>query len=230
MLKQLIKKTPVIRTLARSVMRLMAANQQDKFASGDYWEQRYKTKGNSGSGSYNRLAYYKAKRLNAFVAEHDIKSVIEFGSGDGAQLKLAEYPSYTGVDISETAIKLTRTEFANDDTKRFLHSSEMHEGVRAELSLSLDVIYHLIEQQVFENYLQDLFNAATRYCIVYSSDTNELSDAVHVKHRKFTDWVAKNRPDFKLNAVEKNPYPWDVADPDNTSFADFFFFERIQAA
>jgi predicted O-methyltransferase YrrM len=230
MLKKLIKKTPVVRTLARKVLGMIAARQQNKFASGDYWEERYKTRGNSGAGSYNRLAYYKAELLNAFIAEHGIKSVIEFGSGDGAQLKLAEYPDYTGVDISETVIALTRREFAGDKTKRFLHSSEMRADVKAELSLSLDVVYHLIEQEVFENYLQELFDSSTRYAIVYSSDKNEQSDAVHVKHRKFTDWVAANRGDFRLLKIEKNPYSWDVADPDNTSFADFFVFERIQAA
>lgn len=230
MLKQLIKKTPVVRTIARAVLSMIAARRQDKFESGDYWEQRYQTRGNSGAGSYNRLAYYKAERLNAFVAEHNIKSVIEFGSGDGAQLKLAHYPSYIGVDVSETAIQLTRETFADDESKRFLHSSELSSDIRAELSLSLDVVYHLIEEAVFETYLQQLFDAATRYCIIYSSDTDKLSDAVHVKHRKFTDWVAKNRRDFKLISVEKNRYPWDVGDPDNTSFADFFFFERVQAA
>jgi hypothetical protein len=228
MLKQLIKKTPIVRSIARAAMGFIAARKQDDFASGDYWEQRYQTRGNSGAGSYNRLAYYKAERLNAFVAEHQIKSVIEFGSGDGAQLRLAEYPSYIGVDISQTAIDLTREAFAGDKTKMFLHSSEMRPDHRAELALSLDVVYHLIEDSVFTSYLQQMFDCATRYCIIYSSDTDQLSDAVHVKHRKFTSWVAANRPDFKLIDIEKNRYPWNVGDPDNTSFADFFFFEKVR--
>lgn len=209
---------------------MIAARNQDSFVSGDYWEERYRTEGNSGAGSYNRLAYYKAERLNAFVAENAIQSVIEFGSGDGAQLRLAEYPRYIGVDVSTTAVALTKKSFADDPTKTFLHSSEMNSGVRAELSLSLDVVYHLIEDSIFETYMNQLFDSATRFVIVYSSDTNEQSDAVHVKHRKFTDWVAQNRTDFKLTNIEKNRYPWDVGDPDNTSFADFFFFERCSQA
>jgi hypothetical protein len=230
MLKQLVKKTPIVRTLARAVLKKIAARNQDRFVSGDYWEERYKAQGNSGAGSYNRLAYYKAERLNAFVAENAIQSVIEFGSGDGAQLRLAEYPKYIGVDVSTTAIDLTKNAFASDSTKTFLHSSELNADVRAELALSLDVVYHLIEDAVFETYLNQLFDAATRFAIIYSSNTNEASDAVHVKHRKFTDWVAANRPDFKLINVEKNRYPWDLSDPDNTSFADFFFFERCNQA
>ena len=44
---------------------------------------------------------------------------MEFGCGDGNQLKLAQYPSYSGIDISETALTICRKSFANDTTKKF---------------------------------------------------------------------------------------------------------------
>ena len=72
----------------------------------EYWELRYKLKGNSGSGSYGRLADYKANCINGFVKNNEIKSVIEFGCGDGNQLTLAQYNSYIGLDISNKAIKI----------------------------------------------------------------------------------------------------------------------------
>jgi hypothetical protein len=228
MLKEIVKKTPVVRSIARAILRTIAARGQTDFESGDYWEKRYQTKGNSGAGSYNRLAVYKAERLNEFVKQHKILSVIEFGSGDGAQLQLAEYPQYIGVDVSETAISLTKKLFSNDPTKIFYHSSEFKPETKAELSMSLDVVYHLVEYSVFDTYLNQLFDSASRYSIIYSSNYDTQSDAVHVKHRKFTDWVEQNRPDFKLIGTEKNRYPWDPADADNSSFADFFFFKRIQ--
>ena len=229
MLKRLVKNTPVVRTLARKIMRMTAARHQAQFVSGDYWEQRYKAAGSSGAGSYNRLARYKAEVLNEFVSGHGIKSVIEFGSGDGAQLQLAHYPSYIGVDVSPTAVALTRKLYVGDQTKRFLHVDDWTPEITAELSLSLDVIYHLIEDRVYEEYMRRLFEA-TRYVIVYSSDTDRKSDSVHVRHRKFTDWVQRNRPDFELIEVLKNPYPEDIRDIDNTSFADFFFFARKSQA
>lgn len=37
---------------------------------------------------------------NDFVRARGIDSVIEFGCGDGAQLALAEYPAYGGIDVS----------------------------------------------------------------------------------------------------------------------------------
>ena len=230
MLKSLVKRTPIVRNIARGVIALFADFRQSSFASGDYWENRYKAGGNSGSGSYNRLAQFKAQVLNDFVAAHDVASVIELGTGDGAQLKLAAYPNYIGVDVSRTAIDATRAEFSQDPTKRFVHSDEVQADDVADLSLSLDVIYHLIEDNVFEHYMEQLFDVSRRYVIVYSSNADRKSYAVHVRHRIFTDWVERNRPDFALKKVQKNPYPEEINDIDNTSFADFFFFEKATSA
>lgn len=227
MIKELIKHTPIVRDIARFAMRMTVARRQAEFASDQYWEDRYKRGRNSGAGSYNRLAEYKARVLNDFVAEKNVHSVIEFGSGDGAQLKLAIYPDYLGVDVSRTIVEATSKEFASDPTKRFVHLDDLPGDVRADLSLSLDVIYHLVEDGVFERYMARLFDASKRHVIVYSSNTNRPSDAVHVRHRKFTDWVERNRPDFALTDVQENPFPEGSGDMDNTSFADFFFFERV---
>ncbi|WP_125185483.1 hypothetical protein [Botryobacter ruber] len=35
--------------------------------SSDYWEKRYSSGGTSGSGSYNRLAEFKADVLKSFI-------------------------------------------------------------------------------------------------------------------------------------------------------------------
>src|ERR1700760_1333334 len=90
--------------------------------SSDYWERRYVRGGNSGVGSYGRLANFKAEFLNDFVEQHRINSVIEYGCGDGSQLKLASYPSYIGIDVSPRAVEICRALFAADRSKRFFHT------------------------------------------------------------------------------------------------------------
>jgi hypothetical protein len=62
--------------------------------SGKYWDNRYKKCGNSGAGSYGKLAEFKADILNKFISKNNIQSVIEFGCGDGNQLLLANYQCY----------------------------------------------------------------------------------------------------------------------------------------
>lgn len=219
------RKTSLIKRALRRVK--FALKPPPKFDnSADYWEERYRAGGNSGAGSYNRLAESKADFLNEFVATHQIRTVIEFGSGDGAQLELADYPTYVGVDVSPTAIESTRRRFSTDASKTFLHTSELNSH-QAELALSLDVIYHLVEDQVFDTYMRQLFDAATRYVIVYSSNQDRPWPSLHVRFRHFTPWVEENT-EFQLAGVIPNQYPYSDEDPDNTSFADFFVFARPQ--
>ena len=194
--------------------------------SPEYWDLRYKANGNSGSGSYGRLAQFKAEVINAFVADNHVQTVIEFGCGDGNQLHLSKYKSYVGVDVSNTAIQICRNQFSKDPTKTFFHSDQ-YSGEKAELALSLDVIYHLVEDEIFEKYMASLFGAAERHVIIYATDSDDdVYNAAHVRHRRFTGWIEKNASDFKLIRHIPNRYPYSEADPDNTSFADFFIYGR----
>jgi hypothetical protein len=195
--------------------------------SADYWENRYRSGGNSGAGSYNRLAAFKAEVLNDFVASNSIGDVIEFGVGDGAQLRLANYPSYIGVDVSETVVKATRARFSADQSVEILHTSEVPAQYRADLALSLDVIYHLVEDETFDGYMRQLFAAASKHVIVYASDFDSDWPNPHVRHRKFTRWVESNQPDFALTKTIENRYPYSGKDPDNTSFANFYIFSKL---
>ena len=217
--KKLLKATPVLGPI-------LMKRRGSFSTSGEYWEQRYRKGDNSGAGSYNRLAEFKAEFLNAFVADKNIGSVIEFGCGDGAQLKLAHYPKYIGVDVAQTAVDMCRQKFANDPGKDFCRVGELPETERADLALSLDVIYHLVEDAIFDAYMRELFARSRAYVIVYASNRNEQWHAKHVRHRKFTAWVEQNEPGWRLASTTPNRYPYDPANPDQTSFADFFVFAR----
>ena len=110
-------------------------------SSKDYWEKRYEKGGNSGVGSYNNLAIFKASILNNFVNKNRISTVIEWGSGDCNQLSLSNYKNYIGYDVSKTAIDICKNKFKNDSTKTFHYLNEHFvNNKKADLSLSLDVI------------------------------------------------------------------------------------------
>lgn len=181
-----------------------------------YWEQHYSSNGDSGTGSYGKSAEYKAGFLNRFVKDNLIENVIEFGCGDGNQAMQFDFPSYTGLDISTTAIEKCRQTCKGDPAKRFLKADKKTTGLHAELALSLDVIYHLIERDVYENYMRQLFAAATRYVIIYAWDVDSGTN-YHVKHRKFSAWIKKNVPDFKLLSKIKN-----------STYSDFYIYQRIE--
>ena len=190
-----------------------------------YWKNRYEKGGTSGPGSYGHLAQFKAEILNNFVQLHNVRSIIEFGCGDGNQLKLSSYPSYIGFDISEESIKLCSAFFSNDISKRF-RLMDKYANETAELTLSLDVIFHLTEDEIYHSYMHRLFDASTKYVIVYSSNTEQgaTKHPAHVRHRLFTLWVEKHKPGWKLVQNIPNKYPFDGTE--KTSFSDFYVFQK----
>lgn len=195
-----------------------------------YWEQRYAQGGNSGAGSYDKLATFKAKIINRFISEHHIRSVMEFGCGDGNQLSLGNYPAYSGLDVSRSSIRMCAERFANDPTKSFFlyDSTAFVDSARifqADLAMSLDVIYHIIEDDVFARYMTHLFNAANRFVIIYSTNFDS-SQTFHVKHRSFNRWVEQNIQGWKLIQTIKNEHPYKAGD-EYTSSADFFIYQKL---
>lgn len=197
--------------------------------SGAYWIERYKKGGHSGAGSYNELADFKAAVLNKFVLQNDITDVIEFGCGDGNQLSLMNYPDYIGVDISPTAIALCEKKFKGDMNKRFILLDNLKEE-SADLSLSLDVIYHLVEDVVFEAYMKRLFLSSRRFVVIYSSNSDKSPIGYsfsHVKHRRFSEWIERNEKNWVLIKHIPNKYPLSAANR-NGSFADFFIYEKLE--
>jgi SAM-dependent methyltransferase len=175
-----------------------------------YWQERYNFGGNSGGGSYGALADYKADFLNSFVKDNSVKSVIEFGCGDGNQLALASYPSYIGLDVARAAIERCMARFADDPNKSFFlyssrHFVDRHRIFEAELAVSLDVIYHLVEDEIYERYIRHMFSAARRYVVIYSTDDEAPDSANHVRHRRWSPWVLENVPDWRLVSRHTNP-------------------------
>lgn len=234
-LKRFVKAIPV---LGPGLVHLAAVRRRRRWeaefpGSAEYWEQRYAGGENSGHGSYGRFAEFKADVLNRFVAEQKIETVVEFGCGDGNQLALASYPDYLGLDVSETALQACRKRFAGDAGKRFqLYGRGPSAGgsrpIRADLTLSLDVIYHLTEDPVFEAYMNDLFATARRFVVIYSSDTDVThpSEPAQVRHRNFSRWIAERKPEWRL--LRRIPNRFAVAENgEPRSFADFFIYAPV---
>jgi hypothetical protein len=229
-LKNFIRSIPVLGPTANKLVHLpVFANARRRAfpGSAEFWETRYREGASSGSGSYGRLAEFKAEILNEFVREKDIRRVIEFGCGDGAQLQLAAYPEYVGVDVASVSIKRCSVRFTLDPTKRFFLAEALPDSIGMfDLALSLDVIFHLVEDAVFDSYMRSLFARSERYVIIYSSNYDAYTGAPHVRHRKFTAWVERNAPDWQAAGFVPNRFPFDRHRPDETSFADFHFFAR----
>lgn len=82
-LKRFIKNIPVIGAAAKRVARIPMVAQLRRLAfpgSAAYWETRYRGGEMSGSGSYGRLAEFKAEILNEFVRTNGFLPAKKFDS------------------------------------------------------------------------------------------------------------------------------------------------------
>jgi len=193
------------------------------FRSAEYWDARYSGGGTSGAGSYGRLAAYKAAFINGIIEINHIQHVADFGCGDGHLLSMLRPVAYTGLDVSPTALAQCAIQFPGYVFMPFSRASDLQ---ASDLCLSIDVIYHLIEDHVFAAYMEAVFSRATRLVLIYASDVDLDWPAPHVRHRHFTKHVATHFPEWRLCAHLPSPYPFDPSAPDETSFSDFFVYAR----
>ena len=227
-MKKLIKKIPIFSSIAAFIKKKITPARGGFNNSKDYWINRYKNGGNSGAGSYNNLAEFKGEIINEFVSKKKIQTIIELGSGDGNQLKYFKFDKYIGFDISDVIIKECRIKFKEDKSKQFLHINDIS-NQRADMLMSLDVIYHLIEDSAYHNHMNHLFDLSNRYVIIYAFDDDETKNFnPHVKPRKFSKWIEKNKPEFKLIEHILNKYPYIKEKEETTSIADFYIYEKIK--
>lgn len=190
----------------------------DKFNSSDYWEQRYLSGRSSGNGSYGRLAKFKAKVINNFIKEHSIETVLDLGCGDGNQATYLNCQEYIGFDVSKTAIEMCKKTFNADTTKIF--TNDIKDLKPADLILSCEVLFHLVEPNIFLQYFSKLFELSNRFVVIYSSNKYMLSRSCHMKHRCFTSIVEKFFTNWKLLRKISNPYPEEC-------FSDFYIYEKV---
>lgn len=197
------------------------------FNSSKYWESRYASGGTSGSGSYNKLADLKADFINHFIHKYNIRDMVDFGCGDGNQLALFRVPCYFGLDVSETVIRRLGSKYANDTTKSFHLLNNDLQPEHFDLAISLDVLFHLVEYDVFISYLQQLLAASDQYVIIYAFDSDDPKyNAPHFKARKFTEHIRVNFPQWNLMQIGKNKYPY-TGDEQTGSLSDFYVYEKL---
>ena len=94
------------------------------------------------------------------------------------------------------------------------------------MALSLDVIYHLIEDEVFHDYMTRLFRSSRRYIIIYAYNFEKFYESKHERGKDFLSWCDRHTKDWKLLHTEKNPFPYDANNPTETSQSDFYVFGR----
>ena len=213
----------------RAVLKKRSASPRTSFDYRTYWEERYKRKGTSGLGSYGKLAEFKAEVVNRIVREHGITTVVEYGCGDGNNLRYMEYRSYVGLDVAPTAVETCRAAFKDDPTKSFAVYEPAHSAdppAVGDLVVCLDVLYHIIPDEDFHATLRDVFASARHYVVLFTSidafEREPYLPGSHVRHRD-TLALLRQFPEFEIENIVEQKYP-------EISSAHFVILRRKQGA
>jgi cyclopropane fatty-acyl-phospholipid synthase-like methyltransferase len=193
-----------------------------EYTPAGYWNRRYRDGRTSGAGSEGEEGAYKAAYLSQFMVDNDVKTVVDWGCGDGQVLELVELPQgsqYIGVDVSQIIVARMRKKFAGP--RYLFHTPDAFaSGTRTQLdlALSLDVLFHLPDDVDYFGYLDNLFNSAKRFVIIYATNHPTGRTARHVFRREFTPDVAERFPEWKLKLIET---------PLHEGLASFFIYEKV---
>ncbi|MED3872191.1 class I SAM-dependent methyltransferase [Priestia megaterium] len=199
---------------------------EEKFSYIDYWEDNYSNGGTSGKGSYGVLAQFKGDVINQFIKGKRIHTVIEFGCGDGNQLKYMNYPSYLGMDISPTSIDICSKMFEKDKTKSFLLYNPkyfINNGYfKSDLVVCLDVLYHITNEDDFWKTLDDIFSCKPFYIILYTRVTKPeefVYGIPTIQDRDILSCLSRYQ-DYKLIQIIEQKYK-------ELSGASFIILEKV---
>lgn len=191
---------------------------QIEYTPAGYWERRYRDGRTSGAGSEGDEGAYKAAYLSKFIADHDVKSVIDWGCGDGQVLELVDLHDayYRGMDVSPTIVDRMTVKFPLLDFSVPTRKGR-HVGKHFDLALSFDVLFHFPDEADYADYLGQLFDSAEKYVMIYSTNYAGGRTSRHVFRREFTPDIAELFPDWELTTVET---------PLREGLASFFVYEK----
>ena len=199
---------------------------EEKFSYIDYWEDNYSNGGTSGKGSYGVLAQFKGDVINQFIKGKRIHTVIEFGCGDGNQLKYMNYPSYLGMDISPTSIDICSRMFGKAKTKSFLLYNPkyfINNGYfKSDLVVCLDVLYHITDEDDFWKTLDDIFSCKPFFIILYTRVTKPekfVYGIPTIQDRDILSCLSRYQ-DYKLIQIIEQKYK-------ELSGASFIILEKV---
>lgn len=194
----------------------------------EYWDDRYRTGVGAGNGSRGRLYEFKLNTVQNIVDDFGIESVVDVGCGDGTQMMSLRVKKYTGLDISPTAIDIASRLSGKGRNYFIMNEDSTAKGKIADMAVSLDVVFHLPDDQ-YQAHIDLLFRLAKRYVLIYAP--NHSGEGIRLaSHMHFHEFVPDIKEKFGLDPILRieQPYPVEGAPANNTSYCEFYLFDMKQ--
>lgn len=196
--------------------------------SRDYWDARYGSGGDSRSLTASAAAstgvypFRTGFLLSLFEgALAPVASVLDMGVGDGLQAyalaqRCRSIERYIGVDLSKVVVEVLNRDLPSNwsevqgfegrehlDLAFFAYSglSLPEEVLRRwfDVALSLQVIMHILEDELFHAYMSMLFGPLGSWrFVVLHADNKPHEQTNHLRGWRFTDWLEQHAPEWEL--------------------------------
>jgi len=177
-----------------------------------YWDRRFADGIGAGRGSEGEAALAKARYVNELIASEPVETVADWGCGDGGFLGMIRAPHYVGIDVAPSAI--AKAVVTHGHSRSFvLWRPGAPIEVHADLALSLDVVFHLVDDVEYRQHLAAVFGSADRLVAFHATNRpNPEGAAPHMRHRVW---------------IEDVPSGWElVAQPDDGMSLGWYLFRR----
>jgi trans-aconitate methyltransferase len=179
----------------------------------DYWRNRHRRRRGTwqavGSGSVGHLAEWKVDLVNTLVCENGARSLLDLGCGDGRVSEGFEVETYLGLDPSPVAVAEARKRVGDRtgwSVQEYEPAAIMGQTPPADVSVSLDVVFHLIDDRLYFAYLTHLFHCTRMAVGIYSTNWDGPAHA-HMRHRNVEQDVADWFPGWYLDESVAPPWP-----------------------
>ena len=151
------------------------------FSAARYWEDRYRKGGISGAGSRGDEAAWKVAQIQHVITTYRVRSLLDLGCGDGVVVAGLRVPTYVGYDVAPTAVAACKALMPYHQFTTELPP----ESVTFDMTMSVDVLFHLVDPEDFRAHLGALFSRSHRLVLIYATDHDQRG-APHVLHRAWT--------------------------------------------
>lgn len=151
----------------------------------EYWETRYAKGDSSGEGSVGPNRAWKWAIIEKYVSSLD--DVVDIGCGDLRFWEGRDCHKYFGLDLSATVIQRNRE---SRPKWRFEvgHAEYRIPNLRARIVLCLDMLFHIMDDEVFVNVLENLCRYSKEWIFTYTWRRNP-----------FLFWAIKNAHNVGLS-------------------------------
>jgi SAM-dependent methyltransferase len=174
-----------------------------EFPNSSFWDWRYRTNPQLGSGIGSRGKSLEDKRalLATTIEILHPTSVLDVGCGDGEATRGLPLGSYIGLDVSAEALRHARTARPSGD---FRIGSLSDNPLTADLTLCIDVLIHQSDADTYEQLVGELLASADRALLVSGYEERPSSSAPMISfHEPLSRTLTRLTTDAEIHPLRE---------------------------